>query len=99
MLTYSPIAAASGTLAFAFSYVNSAGTAKTGTVSIPYTRRALGSETRSVPDAYFLRLALMTFGSCAMRDRTLDSCGSPEIEMPMRMCATLSRLSVTVVIA
>ncbi len=37
VLTYSPIAAASGTLAFAFSYVNSAGTAKTATVSIPYT--------------------------------------------------------------
>jgi hypothetical protein len=36
-LTYSPTAAASGTLAFGFSYVNSAGTAKTGTVSIPYT--------------------------------------------------------------
>jgi hypothetical protein len=37
MLTYAPTAAASGTLAFGFSYVNSAGTAKTGTVSIPYT--------------------------------------------------------------
>jgi hypothetical protein len=36
-LTYAPTAAASGTLAFAFSYVNSAGTSKTGTVSIPYT--------------------------------------------------------------
>ena len=36
-LTYAPTAAASGTLAFGFSYVNSAGTAKTGTVSIPYT--------------------------------------------------------------
>ncbi len=34
-LTYAPTAAASGTLAFGFSYVNSAGTAKTGTVSIP----------------------------------------------------------------
>lgn len=37
ILTYAPTAAASGTLAFGFSYVNSAGTAKTGTVSIPYT--------------------------------------------------------------
>jgi len=36
-LTYAPTAAASGTLAFGFSYVNSAGTAKSGTVSIPYT--------------------------------------------------------------
>jgi hypothetical protein len=36
-LTYAPTAAASATLAFGFSYVNSAGTAKTGTVSIPYT--------------------------------------------------------------
>jgi hypothetical protein len=37
VLTYAPTAAASGTLAFGFSYVNSAGTAKTGTVSIPYS--------------------------------------------------------------
>ncbi|MEO7209285.1 MAG: hypothetical protein ABI356_02735 [Steroidobacteraceae bacterium] len=37
VLTYAPTAAASGTLAFGFSYVNSAGTTKTGTVSIPYT--------------------------------------------------------------
>ena len=37
MLTYAPTAAASGTLAFGFSYVNSAGTSKTGTVSIPYS--------------------------------------------------------------
>ena len=36
-LTYAPTAAASGTLAFGFSYVNSAGMVKTGTVSIPYT--------------------------------------------------------------
>jgi hypothetical protein len=36
-LTYAPTAAASGTLAFGFTYVNSAGTAKAGTVSIPYT--------------------------------------------------------------
>jgi hypothetical protein len=36
-LTYAPTAAAGGTLAFGFSYVNSAGIAKTGTVSIPYT--------------------------------------------------------------
>lgn len=36
-LTYAPTAAASGTLAFGFGYVNSAGIAKTGTVSIPYT--------------------------------------------------------------
>jgi hypothetical protein len=36
-LTYAPTAAASGTLAFGFSYVNSAGTSKTGTVSVPYT--------------------------------------------------------------
>ena len=37
ILTYAPTAAASGTLAFGFSYVNSAGTSKTGTVSIPFT--------------------------------------------------------------
>jgi hypothetical protein len=37
VLTYAPTAAASGTLAFGFSYVNSAGSAKTGTVSIPYS--------------------------------------------------------------
>ena len=36
-LTYAPTAAASGTLAFGFSYANSAGMVKTGTVSIPYT--------------------------------------------------------------
>jgi hypothetical protein len=36
-LTYAPTAAASGTLAFGFNYVNSAGTAKTGTVSILYS--------------------------------------------------------------
>jgi hypothetical protein len=36
-LTYAPAAAASGTLAFGFSYVNSAGSTKSGTVSIPYT--------------------------------------------------------------
>ncbi|HEY0800332.1 MAG TPA: hypothetical protein VGD54_05775 [Steroidobacteraceae bacterium] len=36
-LTYAPTIAASNTLAFGFSYVNSAGTMKTGTVSIPYT--------------------------------------------------------------
>ncbi|HEX3951814.1 MAG TPA: hypothetical protein VHW95_18340 [Steroidobacteraceae bacterium] len=36
-LTYAPTAAASGTLAIGFSYVNSAGTTKTGTVSIPYS--------------------------------------------------------------
>ena len=36
-LTYAPTAAASGTLAFGFSYVNSAGSTKTGTVSIPYS--------------------------------------------------------------
>ncbi|HEY2462593.1 MAG TPA: hypothetical protein VGI32_00915 [Steroidobacteraceae bacterium] len=36
-LTYAPTAAASSTLAFGFSYVNSAGTTKTGTVSIPYS--------------------------------------------------------------
>jgi hypothetical protein len=36
-LTYAPTAADSGTLAFSFSYVNSAGTMKSGTVSIPYT--------------------------------------------------------------
>ena len=37
VLTYAPTAAASGTVAFGFNYVNSAGTAKTGTVSIPYS--------------------------------------------------------------
>ncbi len=36
-LTYAPTAAASSTLAFGFSYVNSAGSTQTGTVSIPYT--------------------------------------------------------------
>jgi hypothetical protein len=36
-LNYSPTVAASSTLMFGYSYVNSAGTAKTGTVSIPYT--------------------------------------------------------------
>jgi uncharacterized protein YbdZ (MbtH family) len=37
LLTYAPLAADSGTLAFGFSYVNSAGTLKSATVSIPYT--------------------------------------------------------------
>jgi len=37
VLTYAPTAAAGGTLTFGFGYVNSAGAAKTGTVSIPYT--------------------------------------------------------------
>ncbi|HTC37965.1 MAG TPA: hypothetical protein VK693_03390, partial [Steroidobacteraceae bacterium] len=37
VLTYAPTAAASGTVAFGFNYVNSAGTAKSGTVSIPYS--------------------------------------------------------------
>jgi hypothetical protein len=36
-LTYAPTAAAGGTLAFGYSYVNSAGSGKTGTVSVPYT--------------------------------------------------------------
>ena len=36
-LSYAPTAAAAGTLAFGFNYVNSAGISKTGTVSIPYT--------------------------------------------------------------
>ena len=36
-LTYSPTVAAAGTLSFGYSYVNSAGTTKPGTVSIPYT--------------------------------------------------------------
>ncbi|HEX3913635.1 MAG TPA: hypothetical protein VHW71_09015 [Steroidobacteraceae bacterium] len=36
-LTYTPAAAAGGTLAFGFNYLNSAGVAKSGTVSIPYT--------------------------------------------------------------
>jgi hypothetical protein len=36
-LTYAPMAADSGTLAFGYSYVNSAGTLKSATVSIPYT--------------------------------------------------------------
>jgi uncharacterized protein YbdZ (MbtH family) len=36
-LTYAPTAAASGTVAFGFSYVNSAGTLKSASVSIPYT--------------------------------------------------------------
>jgi hypothetical protein len=35
-LTYAPTVAAGGTLAFGYSYTNSAGTAKTATVSIPY---------------------------------------------------------------
>jgi hypothetical protein len=36
-LSYTPTIAATGTLSFGYSYMNSAGTAKTGTVSIPYT--------------------------------------------------------------
>jgi hypothetical protein len=36
-LTYAPTAAANATLSFGYSYANSAGVAKTGTVSIPYT--------------------------------------------------------------
>jgi len=36
-LNYAPTIAASSTLTFGYSYVNSAGTAKTGNVSIPYT--------------------------------------------------------------
>lgn len=36
-LTYAPMAAGAGTLSFGFNYVNSAGTTKSGTVSIPYT--------------------------------------------------------------
>jgi hypothetical protein len=36
-LNYSPTVAANSTLTFGYSYVNSAGTTKTGTVSIPYT--------------------------------------------------------------
>ncbi|HMH88341.1 MAG TPA: hypothetical protein VK523_06845 [Steroidobacteraceae bacterium] len=35
-LNYTPTVAAAGTLSFGYSYVNSAGTAKTGSVSIPY---------------------------------------------------------------
>jgi hypothetical protein len=37
VLSYAPTAAASGTLAFGYSYTNSAGAAKTGTVSFMYT--------------------------------------------------------------
>ncbi|HEY0747684.1 MAG TPA: hypothetical protein VGD63_13375 [Steroidobacteraceae bacterium] len=36
-LTYAPMAAAAGTLSYGFTYLNSAGTTKSGTVSIPYT--------------------------------------------------------------
>jgi hypothetical protein len=36
-LNYAPTLAANSTLSFGYSYVNSAGTMKTGTVSIPYT--------------------------------------------------------------
>ena len=36
-VNYSPTVAAAGTLSFGYSYVNSMGAAKTGTVSIPYT--------------------------------------------------------------
>jgi hypothetical protein len=36
-LNYTPTVAAAGTLSFGYSYVNSIGTTKTGTVSIPYT--------------------------------------------------------------
>jgi hypothetical protein len=36
-LNYSPTVAAASTLSFGYSYVNSIGTAKTGSVSIPYT--------------------------------------------------------------
>jgi hypothetical protein len=35
-LTFAPLATASGTVTLGFSYVDSAGTAKTGTVSVPY---------------------------------------------------------------
>jgi hypothetical protein len=34
---------------------------------------------------YFLRLALMTLGSCAMRPSTCDSCGSPVIDISIRI--------------
>jgi hypothetical protein len=37
MLTYAPTAAAAGTLTFGYNYTNSAGSAKTGTVSLMYT--------------------------------------------------------------
>jgi hypothetical protein len=36
-LLYAPAAVESGTLTFGYSYLDNAGTAKTGTVSIPYT--------------------------------------------------------------
>jgi hypothetical protein len=36
-LSYTPTVAATGPLTFGYSYVNSAGTSKTGTVSVPYT--------------------------------------------------------------
>lgn len=36
-LSYAPTAAASGTLTLGFGYTNNSGTAKTGTISIPYT--------------------------------------------------------------
>jgi hypothetical protein len=36
-LSYAPTVAATGTLTFGYSYLNGAGTSKTGTVSVPYT--------------------------------------------------------------
>jgi hypothetical protein len=36
-LSYAPTAADSGTVTLGFSYTNNSGTAKTGTISIPYT--------------------------------------------------------------
>jgi len=39
---------------------------------------------------HFRRRALTTFGTWAMRLSRRDNCGRPVMEIPMRMCATLS---------
>jgi len=57
---------------------------------------AVGFSGTLVGKFHFFRLALMTLGSCAIRPAPCDSCGSPVIDISIRICAMLSRLSVTV---
>ena len=45
---------------------------------------------------HFRRRALTTFGTWAIRPSTRDNCGRPVMEIAMCMCATPSRLSVSV---
>ena len=45
---------------------------------------------------HFRRRALTTFGTWAMRPSARDNCGRPVMEIPICMCATPSRLSVSV---